>query len=211
MEMLMSDHKEHTTQGGVDWELRTAEAALVVAPGGGTELALAMQRHADGVRNMMQSELVPSFEKAIDRIMAHYTGNVLEQIGGLRGDNTTLQAEFRDGLSSVQGTVSTLAETVNDLQDGMHESRVDRQTLHEELAAVKQDIATIRAEIAMNHAAFTAYAAGTRRAELDGIKAQLAELRGDFTPEQRQHYVDILMQMIAAWEGEHATLGGDGE
>ncbi len=66
--------EEHTTQGGVDWELRVAEDAMIAAPDGSPELARAMRRHADGVRNMMQSELVPSFMHAIDTIMAKHIG-----------------------------------------------------------------------------------------------------------------------------------------
>lgn len=53
---------------------------MVVAPGGGKELALAMRRHADGVRNMMQSELVPSFQNAIDRIMEQRVVDVLASV-----------------------------------------------------------------------------------------------------------------------------------
>ncbi len=76
----MSDNKEHTMQGGVDWELRTAEEAMVAAPGGSKELAQAMRRHADGVRNMMQSELVPSFQNAIDAITEKHTVRILSEV-----------------------------------------------------------------------------------------------------------------------------------
>lgn len=142
----MSD-TEHTTQGGVDWELRTAEAAMVAAPGGGSALAQAMQRHADGVRNMMQSELVPSFEHAIDKIMAKHVGKLSDEIGGLKDGQDDLQAEFRAGLSRIQQTVSALVETVDTLQGQMNESQNDRSSIHAEIAAVKVDVATVDSKV----------------------------------------------------------------
>ena len=89
---------------------------MVAAPDGTPALARAMRLHADGVRNMMQAELVPSFTHAIDRIMAKHVLALSDEIGGLKDGQHDLQAEFRSGLSGVQASVSDLAETLNDVQ-----------------------------------------------------------------------------------------------
>jgi DNA repair exonuclease SbcCD ATPase subunit len=74
---------------------------------------------------------------------------ITEALGGLRSDGQALQSEFRTGLSGIQATASALIETVDGLQVSMRESQDDRRAIHDELAALKDQI--------------TAYIAGSKR------------------------------------------------
>jgi Spy/CpxP family protein refolding chaperone len=178
----MSDEEEYT-----NLDLETAEQLMFAA--GKPELSKALHHHAHGVRNLVQGEWGKSFVNSLEDLL-------IKHIDPLAAS----QKETQDGVAALSGLFQSLAESVDGLQVGLRESQEDRQAIHEELAAVKADVAELQAQ-------FTAYAAGTKRDELDALKAQLAEMRGDYTPEQRAHLTGILLRMIAEYEAAH----GDGD
>lgn len=60
-------------------DLDTAEEMLIAA--GNTELAQALRFQTQGVRNMMQTALVPSFQKAVEDILAKGMQQLRDDIG----------------------------------------------------------------------------------------------------------------------------------
>lgn len=156
-------------QGGVDWELRTAEDAMVAAPGGSKELALAMRRHADGVRNMMQSELVPSFQNAIDGISEKHTVRILTEVA-VRLDHIT--AYVQQGVAT---GVKALAVAEKGLVVGQKALGVGEKalTIGKKALAVSQSNATRIAEVEKTVAALKK---GQTASDAQ-IKRDVAELR----------------------------------
>lgn len=71
---------DYTTQGGTDWELKEAENALIAAGDDPQARALAQRRHAEAIRNMMQSALVPSFEKAVSTLIDKSAASVIAEV-----------------------------------------------------------------------------------------------------------------------------------
>lgn len=69
-----------TTQGGTDWELREAENAIIAAGDDPVARAVAFRRHAEAIRNMMQSALVPSFVQATSTLMESHTVRILTEV-----------------------------------------------------------------------------------------------------------------------------------
>ncbi len=180
----MSD--EHIT-GGYEHDLREAENAMAAA--GHPDIALGMRRHSEAQRNMMQGVLVPMFVTMVERALDAKLAPVSDQIGGLRGDTTALQAEFRDGLSGVQRTVSTLAETI----DGISTRVGDVETRMDTIEAVQ---AAFRKE-------FADYAAANKRSDVDKLKVQMGELiaeRGEYTPEERARLLKSFLELLAWWD-----------
>lgn len=59
-----------------EWDLREAENGMVSAQDR-QALMLAMRRHAEAQRNMMQKVLVPSFETAVGRLMDTKVSQIL--------------------------------------------------------------------------------------------------------------------------------------
>ena len=166
-------------QGGYEYDLREVESAMAAA--GHPDIALGMRRHSEAQRNMMQGVLVPMFVQMVERALDAKLLPLTDQIGGLRGDTGALQAEFQSGLSGIQDTVSTLVETVDSLQTRMDESQEDRRALHEKVAALRTD--------------FTAYAAGSRRAELSALHSRITALEDD---KARFEAVELALKELSA-------------
>jgi hypothetical protein len=99
-------------------DLETAQQLYIAA--GQPDQARAAGFVIDAVRNTVQGEWGIAFVNALDGLLIKHIDPLSEQIGGLRGDNAALQAEFRAGLSGVQASVSDLAETLNE-----HSTRLD--------------------------------------------------------------------------------------
>lgn len=167
-------------------DLDTAEALVIAA--GRPELAPALHAHAHGVRNLVQGEWGRSFVNSLESLLTKHIDPLV-----------IAQKETHSGIAALGAQFQSLAETVDSLQAGLRESQDDRQAIHAELAAVKQDVATLQEQ-------FTAYAAGSKRDDLESIKSQLAEMRGEYTPEQRARLTNTLLRMIAEYEQAH----GDG-
>jgi hypothetical protein len=229
--MRMSDNKEHTMQGGVDWELRTAEEAMVAAPGGSKELALAMRRHADGVRNMMQSELVPSFQNAIDNISEKHTVRILgevamrlDQITGYVQTGITLAREGIEigkqalaigqeaqatGLAALSVGQEALAiarasaDQVIEVKKDVGVLKQSQSTLNAQLSEIKQQLVQGEHERAALSEKLDVYIAGSKRGEVEALQIEIRELRGEYSPEQRALYINILPKMIAEWIRTH--------
>lgn len=151
----MSDDKQYTNA-----DLESAENALIAA--GAREQAKALRQYTEGIRNFVQGEFGQSFVDAFDRVVGKHVDPLAEQIGGLRDDNQVLQAEFHTGLSGIQDTVSALIETVDGLEVGQREGQEDRKAIHDELAALKEQIA--------------AYMAGSKRDVVAGHDKRLTRL-----------------------------------
>jgi septal ring factor EnvC (AmiA/AmiB activator) len=181
------DRRRSMSDGGYEHDLREAENAMAAA--GHPDIALGMRRHSEAQRNMMQGVLVPMFVQMVERALDTKLAPLV-----------TSQKETQDGVAALSGLFQSLAESVDGLQVGLRESQEDRAAIHEELAAVKADIVELQTQ-------FTAYVSGSKRNDLEEMRAQLAEIRGDYTPEQRAHLTGILLRMIADYEAAH----GDGE
>lgn len=68
------------TEGGTEWELKEAENAIVAANGDPRALAMAMRRHTEAQRNMMQSVLVPSFQHAVEVLVDKSAVKVIAEV-----------------------------------------------------------------------------------------------------------------------------------
>jgi len=166
-----------TDEEYTNMDLDTAEELLIHA--GRPELAQALRFQAQGVRNLVQGEWGASFVNSLDGLLEKHVNVILEEIGGLREGQRHLQAGFQ-----------TLTETVDELQIAMDESQKDRKMIHQEIAAVKEQLST--------------YMAGSKRGEIAVLQEQIRELRGpELPPEQRARYISILLKMIAEWERTH--------
>lgn len=104
--------------------------------------------------------------------------------------------ETHSGIAALSAQFRELADDVGQLKRDMRDSQEDRQTLHAQDTAILKEIADLRAS-------FEEYKAGSRRSDVDEIKAQLAELHGEYTPEQRARLTTTLLKMIAEYEAEH--------
>lgn len=197
-------------------DLDTAEALLIAA--GRPELAQALRYQAQGVRNLVQGEWGQSFASALESILARHIGELKTEIGGLRGDTNALQAEFHAGLQGIQSTVSELAETVDGLQARVQEiDKRDAKQYKETQRQFRESEARQRQmmkDLVAQREEFKQYVAGSRRAEVDALKAQVEELaapRRKYTPEQIQVMTDVLPRMIADWLAAHPDEAhGDG-
>ena len=145
----MSD--DYTTQGGTDWELKEAENALIAAGDDPQARALAQRRHAEAIRNMMQSALVPSFEKAVSTLINKSAASVIaevhisiEQMTGLVQQVLVATKENARGLKKHAQEINAL--NVAQIE---HTARLD--------ALEKADRDDIRAEIKDIKAALDAY------------------------------------------------------
>lgn len=66
--------------GGTEWELREAENAIIAAGDDPRARALAQRRHAEAIRNMMQTALVPSFERAVGTLLDKSAASVIAEV-----------------------------------------------------------------------------------------------------------------------------------
>ena len=108
-----------------------------------------------------------------------------------------LAAAVQEGAAAAKKSFSDMAGRLQALETSMGESQDDRQQIHSEIAGVDTKVVTLQERL-------EGYIAGSRRAEIDQIKADIRELRGpELSSEQRAHYVAILMKMIAEWERTH--------
>lgn len=83
--------------GGTEWDLREAENGIVAAESR-RALQLAMRRHTEAQRNMMQSIIVPSFVDAVGPVMDTKLAPVL---AGQRSLEASLD-EARAQLAALQ-------------------------------------------------------------------------------------------------------------
>ena len=156
MDSTPNNQDSQDEEAYINLDLETAEQLVFAA--GKPELAKALHYHAHGVRNLVQGEWGKSFVASLESIMERHLNPLSTQIGGLRGDTTALQAEFRSGLQGVQQTVSALSEAVDSIQEEvsdlsrrMKQSENDRKNIRERLArleAVNDRLARIEAAMA---------------------------------------------------------------
>lgn len=75
------------------WDLREAENDITAAVGGNPALAMGLRRYSEAGRNMLQTLLVPSFERAVDAISEKHTVRILGEVA-LRLDEILASAQL---------------------------------------------------------------------------------------------------------------------
>lgn len=136
--------QEHT-EGGTAWELREAENAMVAAVDDPAARAVAMRRHTEATRNMMQGELMPSFVEALGRVLDAKLEPLL-----------TGQKETHGSIAALSGQFQSLSETVDQLESDVAalkkvmaarpKQRVkERHAYEQRLAVIEADIAELKA------------------------------------------------------------------
>ena len=137
---------------------------------------------------------------------------ILNEIGGLKNGQSALQAEFHTVGENVDGLrldVGDLRQTVDQLGKDGHARDAQIRSLSDDMAIVKAIIEARPAQRKREAAQFEERQAAieARQAQLE---AQLREMRGEYTPEQRQRYITVFMEMMAEWEAAH-PVSGDGD
>jgi chromosome segregation ATPase len=128
-------------------DLDTAQRLYIAA--GQPEQAKAAGFLIDAVRNTVQGEWGTAFVNSLEGMLVRHITPLVEG-----------QKETLSGIAALSVQFQTLAETVDGLQTAMHESQEDRRVIHEELAEVKSQLTT--------------YIAGSKRGELEVLKAATA-------------------------------------
>ncbi len=188
---MSNDQAQHIIDGetGYRRDLREAELQIVAADGDPVALAKAFNRHAEAVRNMMIAEIIPSFNKVLAPLLDDKLAPVVEGIGGLQTGVTRLNSEFH-----------ALTELVSELRL----TQIDDSTaLHKEVNAVKDDVSALQHAFDHLQTSFINYQAGSRRSEIDEIKAQLAEIHSGYSSEERVKLTSVLLAMIKEYEVAH--------
>lgn len=109
---------DDSSVGGTQWELREAENAMVAADDP-VARATAMRRHAEAVRNMMVSELVPSFEKGVGDILERKFKQILDAVEGLQGEVQKSAGEATLAWGRFTQELNTLAERTTQIESAL--------------------------------------------------------------------------------------------
>lgn len=131
-----------------------------------------------------------------------------------QSDTNLLLASVAESLAAIQGSVQQvlaahketarglkkLSTEVHSLSKRMVASEADRKNIHSEVAGVKGDVADVRSDVAALQRQFESYVQGFN---VEEVRTQLREMRGEYTQEQRERYTAIILDMIAAWEADH--------
>lgn len=125
-----------SNESGYRKDLRDAEQLIIVAGNDPTKLAMAFQRHAEAVRNMMIAEMLPSFSKALKPLLDDSLTPVIAGIGGLQLGQNQLNSSFQ-----------SISDIVNQLVGDMSDSQRDRASIHREIAELKEQIATLQSKL----------------------------------------------------------------
>lgn len=128
-------------------DLDTAEQMLIDA--GQAEQAGALRRYQQGIRNMMQTVVVPGFQNAVEGMLVREIGKLahhLESSDRARFErNHEIDVRFDTLLSAVQGVADSM---------GKQGKRID----------------TIETVVSVLAAEFETYTAASRRHEIDALK-----------------------------------------
>lgn len=115
--------------GGTDWELAEAERLMLNAQTA-EERALAMRRHTEAIRNMMQNTLVPSFQKALGSILDTKLADLSQHVSAefeAHGNIRRRQfEELRDHADARHDAILQLIDTLAH-RIVTHEQRLDRK------------------------------------------------------------------------------------
>ena len=68
------------TRSGTEQDLKDAENAMVAAVDDPAARALAMRRHVEATRNLMQTAIVPSFERAVGALLDKSAASVIAEV-----------------------------------------------------------------------------------------------------------------------------------
>ncbi len=137
---------DYTTQGGTDWELKEAENALIAAGDDPQARALAQRRHAEAIRNMMQSALVPSFEKAVSTLIDKSAAAVIAEVHVSIEHMTSIVQQILTATQENARGLKKQAKEIKELQvaSAAHATRLDDQDerygalLHGALARIER-------------------------------------------------------------------------
>lgn len=161
---------------------------------------------------IVEAEIRRQSDEINDRIWYQNYGKMLallEKQSDLLPQVLEGQKETHGSIVALSGRFQLLAETVSQLeqdlrdQDNRHGGQI--ATLSADLAIVKKIVEERPAQRKAEAEQYESRQAALEARQAD-LEQQLREMRGDYSPEQRQRYAAILMQIIAEWEAEH----GDG-
>jgi hypothetical protein len=135
----MTTGDTNAPRGGVNWELSEAERLMWEARTKEQRI-LAMRRHSEAIRNMMQAEIVPSFEKALSTILDRKLERLEEWLNNSDTArvqrNVELQEQidarfdaFGDELRDIKVTIGARLDRKRERLDN-HERRIARLEQH---------------------------------------------------------------------------------
>lgn len=147
--------------GGTEWELREAENALIAAGDDPTARAIAARRHAEAIRNMMQSALVPSFERAVGALFDTKIGVVVSEMRRHHGEEMSALGVASQEIKKLSAAINVLSGRVTSLEGRMDASEADRtairtrlgriEDVNERLARIEATLAERPAQRAIEH------------------------------------------------------------
>lgn len=214
-------------KGGSSWELSEAIKLMgeAVASGDPEQIATAMRRHAEALTNSANTTLIPTLRSVLESVVKQEVGELSTRLDNSDRARLARSSEFQshidtkfdrmwdavdglkketqDGIAALGGQFREMADDVGQLKSDMRESQEDRQNIHSEVAGVKGDVADVRSDVAALQRQFASYIQGSKRDDVEEIRTQLREMRGEYTQEQRERYTAIILDMIAAWEADH--------
>lgn len=190
----MSD--EYTTQGGTDWELKEAENALIAAGDDVQARALAQRRHAEAIRNMMQSALVPSFEKAVSTLIDRSAASVI--------------AEVHISIDSMTGMVQQILAATKEHGRGLkkHEKEIKDiqvvQVKHAERLDVLDNIEEWRAGVDQRISKIEQQDRDDIRTEIQKTNAEIASMK-DMLKRYDSELRELVDRLAARGGNEHGN------
>ncbi len=133
-------------------DLDTADELLVAA--GRPELAKALRHQTQGVRNLVQGVWGQSFVATLDNIMDTRVVSVLASVQARLDEQIALVQQMiimtREANATAHEALTVAkvgAAHIKKVQADMKESQADRRKIHQEVAAVKDDLAVIQARL----------------------------------------------------------------
>lgn len=198
-----------STNGGAAADSRRAAQRLAdaVVAGDADEIKEAVFDQHAALTNQAMITVIPTLRTVLESVLKTEIAGVKSEIGrqgdirrdqfhelehlidsrydGLSVEMNTLiasQGELAHGLGKISTAVDGLTGRVSDLEES-------RNHLQQSI----NDLSTT-----VHH-----YMDGSKREDVRALQAQMREMRGDLSNEQREHYAAILMRMIAEWEAAH--------
>jgi hypothetical protein len=175
--------------GGDEWALREAEQNLIDAGDDPVARAQAMHRHAEAIRNMMQTVLVPSFKQAIEGMLKKQTDALSARLNNSDNARLMRNAQLQDHIDNrFDGFGEELTKVAGLVQEVQASQSVFQIAVDERLTNLEADRNVLRERVtrleAVNDrlAQIETYIAGSKRAEVDALRREidaLKQARGD--------------------------------
>jgi hypothetical protein len=177
------------TKTGFERDLQLAEITLLASEHDPKAYAKALRDYFAAHRNYTNGAMVPMFVEMVERALDLKLAPVVIGIGGLQASVTCLN----DGFQS-------LSEIVSGLSIAQVESKEDRTLLHNELRAVKADVQALTDAFTALCNEFVIYQAGSKRAEVVVLMQQVAEMRGNYSDDERSRLTRLFLSMLKDYE-----------